>query len=370
MLQVAVKRDLACTTVVYLFDLLALKNTQHTSRVLQEVLQSSALVKIGYGMYEDLGALVARMGDCCATAHPQLDIMHAMVALAPAGIIPPRSLSDACDALLGQSLDKTQQCSAWGNRPLTDAQRQYAALDAYCLLMLYDKLLERAIQHDLSLPTHRLCWPEGPKPPQINKVMISPNITNTRFYKPWPEGDSPRFVCDDMLEGLARQLRLCGVDAASVYGVVGAGHQLPRHQVHRVLVDLAHLEQRVVLTKDKSFVRAGYIDCAWLVQGTHRHTQLEEVLHAFDIRVGMDDVMSRCSRCNGELLEEMFTRDTVPVQALGNVPPVGVGKSGIWVCGQCYNCYWQGMQYARARLHLKERFGKKAGGGDAVLQNV
>ena len=45
-----------------------------------------------------------------------------------------------CTALLGVGLDKAQQQSDWGARPLTDAQLRYAALDAFCLPLLYDAL--------------------------------------------------------------------------------------------------------------------------------------------------------------------------------------------------------------------------------------
>jgi hypothetical protein len=50
------------------------------------------------------------------------------------------SLSAVCDELLGGPLDKTSQMSDWERRPLTEAQRRYAALDAHCLLALFDLL--------------------------------------------------------------------------------------------------------------------------------------------------------------------------------------------------------------------------------------
>jgi hypothetical protein len=39
----------------------------------------------------------------------------------------------------------------------------------------------------------------------------------------------PRFLCDVMAEGLARQLRLCGYDAESL----AAMEKLPRHAIYR-----------------------------------------------------------------------------------------------------------------------------------------
>jgi hypothetical protein len=105
---------------------------------------------------------------------------------------------------------------------------------------------------------------------------------------PWlHNGNEPRFACDVMTEGLARQLRLCGLDAVSA-PVVGKGQRFeayrwPSHAAfagfsmlqwalcwyehahtfthsrlicHRYLVDVAERERRVILTSDTCFLRA------------------------------------------------------------------------------------------------------------------
>uniref|UniRef100_A0A8R1HJ29 3'-5' exonuclease domain-containing protein n=1 Tax=Caenorhabditis japonica TaxID=281687 RepID=A0A8R1HJ29_CAEJA len=50
-----------------------------------------------------------------------------------------KGLSYICENILGRPLDKTEQCSVWDRRPLRDLQIRYAAMDAYCLLLLYKK---------------------------------------------------------------------------------------------------------------------------------------------------------------------------------------------------------------------------------------
>ena len=81
---------------------------------------------------------------------------------------------------------------------------------------------------------------------------------------PWLEGTSPdavpRFICDVMTEGLARQLRLCGIDARSAPGA--AGRQ--RYHAYMELVDSATREDRIVLTADTIFLRA-----RWAAQSMH-----------------------------------------------------------------------------------------------------
>mmetsp|Transcript_26830 Transcript_26830/g.73799 ORF Transcript_26830/g.73799 Transcript_26830/m.73799 type:complete len:827 (+) Transcript_26830:97-2577(+) len=51
-------------------------------------------------------------------------------------------LSRACEHFLGKPLDKSEQCSMWSGRPLSDRQRSYAALDAWVCVGIYKKLLE------------------------------------------------------------------------------------------------------------------------------------------------------------------------------------------------------------------------------------
>ena len=55
-----------------------------------------------------------------------------------------------------------------------------------------------------------------------------------------------------MTEGLARQLRLCGIDARSA--PLATGRQ--RYQAYLELAGIASSEQRIVLTADTVFLRA------------------------------------------------------------------------------------------------------------------
>jgi len=50
------------------------------------------------------------------------------------------SLASVCERELGLTLDKSQQSSDWGRRPLDDVQLRYASLDAEVLLALHDRL--------------------------------------------------------------------------------------------------------------------------------------------------------------------------------------------------------------------------------------
>ena len=50
-------------------------------------------------------------------------------------------LATVVSSVLGAYVDKTEQCSDWERRPLTDAQIDYAAADAHVLTVLFRPVL-------------------------------------------------------------------------------------------------------------------------------------------------------------------------------------------------------------------------------------
>jgi len=96
--------------------------------------------KIGYAFEADLRRL--------ATAFPALDAE--CVTVVDCQTIAPKTaskgLTGLCKMALGKGVDKAQQCSNWDRRPLKREQVEYAAMDAWVLLPLYEALLEMANQ--------------------------------------------------------------------------------------------------------------------------------------------------------------------------------------------------------------------------------
>lgn len=62
------------------------------------------------------------------------------------GPIPSPGLADTVSQVLGFQLDKSMQCSSWSDRPLSEAQLQYAAKDAIVLHLLYERISSGASQ--------------------------------------------------------------------------------------------------------------------------------------------------------------------------------------------------------------------------------
>ncbi|DBB01114.1 TPA: hypothetical protein ACH3X1_001005 [Trebouxia sp. C0004] len=130
----------------------------------------------------------------------------------------------------------------------------------------------------------------------VEKQNQIDDVAGAPVYVPWKDHPGePRFMCDVMTEGLAKQLRLYGVDAAAVQ-TKGKGS---RHLVYRQMVDVAQAEERVILTCDRTFIRMGYSDQAFYVRTTNKQEQVQEVLAHFDITIKEDSLLSRCAKCNG-----------------------------------------------------------------------
>lgn len=210
------------------------------------------------------------------------------------------SLARLVQLCLGQCLDKSDQFSNWERRPLRYSQKLYAALDAYCLLEVYEVLSQCA--HEQNIPFYDICN-------EVMTIIKSPRKTAKHSKKsvkrentvmqvvPSPHTEPIpasqfRVVCDTMVQGLGKMLRKCGIDTAI----------LENEENHDVCVRIANQQRRVIVTRGLVYNRL----CQHVPQG-HCYPvmsdvleeQLEEVLKYFNVFVTRQDVFSRCQACNG-----------------------------------------------------------------------
>ena len=164
--------QLAGRQCVYIVDLpsLAVLCPAKLADALSALLRDESIVKVGCGFASsDLPRLAALhdtyglRGASLCSARAVVDLGRAESHLGQGNKLICGGLNSLVRARLGCRLDKSEQCSAWGRRPLSAAQLHYAALDAYVGLLLYDSILEEpngvaALEAATTDPSVGKCW--------------------------------------------------------------------------------------------------------------------------------------------------------------------------------------------------------------------
>lgn len=165
---------------------------------------------------------------------------------------------------------------------------------------------------------------------------------------PWDPsigGDGcPKFLCDVMIEGLAKHLRCVGIDAAIPY--------LKKPDA-RDLIEQTQKEKRVLLTRDAKMMRYEYLikNQIYRIRSLLKNDQLLEVINTFQLTVSEDQLMSRCTKCNGKFIQKPLTIEEAVQAAKGfQVIPSCLFEKNLefWQCMDCNQLYWEGTQYHNA----------------------
>ncbi|KAJ0046378.1 hypothetical protein Pint_05110 [Pistacia integerrima] len=165
---------------------------------------------------------------------------------------------------------------------------------------------------------------------------------------PWDSslgGDGcPKFLCDVMVEGLAKHLRCVGIDAA-----------IPNSKKpeSRELIDQVSVEKRVLLTRDAKLLRHQYLikNQIYRVKSLLKNEQLLEVIETFQLKISEDQLMSRCTKCNGRFIQKPLSMEEAVEAAKGfqRIPDCLFDKNlEFWQCIDCHQLYWEGTQYHNA----------------------
>ena len=105
----------------------------------------SQILLIGFGVFQDLGKLAASFPHlpCFSVYNAVVDLQVVSSVIYSKSTRPLlSSLQKMVALLLGKQLDKTQQCSSWKTRPLSEAQISYALLDAAVLPLLLKTMID------------------------------------------------------------------------------------------------------------------------------------------------------------------------------------------------------------------------------------
>jgi uncharacterized protein with PIN domain len=148
------------------------------------------------------------------------------------------------------------------------------------------------------------------------------------------EGQDMKLLCDHMLGSLARWLRFMGYDTA-----------YPEPGPDRFLIERAHSEDRILLTRDKEL--AARVRGAVLIRSDSLEDQIREVAAVLPLR--LVDPLSRCSLCN-EILVPATT------ESVKDLVPEGVRSRHdiFWRCPSCNRVYWQGSHWDKMVTRLRD----------------
>lgn len=124
--------QLATESRILLLDLVALRHNDEVPILLKKFLTERDVVKLGWHFETDLRVLSAWM-PCLNTIESFVEVSNLMKDFRFAQST---SLAVAVKNSLNANLCKAEQCSDWEARPLSKRQVNYAALDAYVLILL------------------------------------------------------------------------------------------------------------------------------------------------------------------------------------------------------------------------------------------
>jgi hypothetical protein len=151
-----------------------------------------------------------------------------------------------------------------------------------------------------------------------------------------------RFIADRMLGTLTRYLRFMGYDTTSANDIA-AGNR----KEDTFLLETAHREERILLTKDAELARRGE-DQALLIRPDEVIDQVQYLIERGFIERRV--TMSRCSLCNTILREA----NSCEIEAADYAPKDWRGLLFIW-CEECKKLYWNGSHGRQ----IAERIGRE-----------
>lgn len=153
---------------------------------------------------------------------------------------------------------------------------------------------------------------------------------------------APRFVCDEMLGRLARDLRLLGYDA----------HYAENVKDDTAVAALARERGAILLTRDVELARR--VPGSLLLTTKDTREQVEQVLRGLGLTPDPALALSRCSVCNVPLV------DARPEEVAGVVPEaVRERHAAFWRCPECRRVYWPGTHVERMRSDWQSRGGEQ-----------
>jgi uncharacterized protein len=147
----------------------------------------------------------------------------------------------------------------------------------------------------------------------------------------------PRFIADAHLGGLARLLRMLGVDTL-----------FENAYDDRELMELALRERRVLLTRDRELLKCRNVLRGCFVRALKPEAQLREVVARYALAMHCRP-FTLCLHCNLPLIPAARS------EVAGRVPERVLERYAEFVqCPGCRRVFWQGSHWAHMRAILEK----------------
>ncbi|KAK1291904.1 hypothetical protein QJS10_CPB17g01166 [Acorus calamus] len=140
---------------VFIFDLIKLYEDEPKAlnNCFKRILQSSKILKLGYNLQCDLHHLSYSYGDLECFKHFEMLLDIQKLFKDPKG-----GLSALTEKILGAGLNKTRRNSNWEQRPLSQNQIEYAALDAAVLVRIFHHVRAQSQPTDAEGEGAKMGW--------------------------------------------------------------------------------------------------------------------------------------------------------------------------------------------------------------------
>ena len=208
LLQIATREE------VFLIDLLATaprgagqELNDATDELLRAVLWSEHLYKLGFSFGYDIKRMKASYSHLKVWGEKSknlIDVKQLAFAASPNKMPLRCGLAVLTRQVIGCLLDKKQQCSDWGKRPLTEDQIAYAAADGYSLCLIFDKCLTM-IDDEEEIPALlqkvvELGEPLRGLPRKVKKVRVKAQRAAKKAAKKGGQGKPCQFARETPIE--------------------------------------------------------------------------------------------------------------------------------------------------------------------------
>lgn len=144
-----------------------------------------------------------------------------------------------------------------------------------------------------------------------------------------------KFILDVHLGRLAKYLRLCGFDS-----LFSAFYD------DREIIEVAIMESRVILTRDRLLLKSATMATGYLVKSQYHEEQLREIFEEYGLKEQVK-LFSRCIACN-TLLEEVRKED-IADRLLADTRAY---YDRFRRCPGCDRIYWEGSHYDNMKKSL------------------